>query len=54
LDSTKVKFAEVYWTLVQAGRRTEESVPAELRTAYEEIKAAAQQPTTHADETAVI
>jgi hypothetical protein len=37
----KMKFAEAYWALVQAGRRTEESVPEELRTAYEAIKNAA-------------
>ncbi len=48
-----MKFAEVYWTLVQAGRRTEQSIPAELRTAYEAIKAA-QLPTTHAGETTAI
>ncbi len=43
-----MKFAEVYWTLVQAGRRSKDSVPAELRAAYEQIKAVAQAPSTQA------
>ncbi len=49
-----MKFAEVYWTLVQAGRRSEDSVPAELRAAYEQIKAAAQSPAVQAEETVAI
>ncbi len=40
MNITKMKFAEVYWTLVQAGRRTEDSVPEELRAEYEAIKQA--------------
>ncbi|MFD1885924.1 CD1375 family protein [Paenibacillus wenxiniae] len=34
----KMKFAEAYWVLVQAGRRTEDSVPEELRVEYEMLK----------------
>ncbi len=41
MNSIKMKFAEVYWTLVQAGRRMEDSVPEELRAEYEAIKQAA-------------
>ncbi|WPP40443.1 hypothetical protein SK066_17830 [Paenibacillus hunanensis] len=54
MDSTKMKFAEVYWTLVQAGRRSEDSVPVELRAAYEQIKAAAPSLATQSDETMAI
>lgn len=54
LDSTKMKFAEVYWALVQAGRRSEDSVPVELRAAYEQIKAAAPSLATQSDETMAI
>ncbi|WP_322902965.1 CD1375 family protein [Paenibacillus campi] len=44
MNSLNMKFAEAYWVLVQAGRRTEEAVPEELRSEYEAIKNAAAVP----------
>ncbi|GGI97131.1 hypothetical protein [Paenibacillus hunanensis] len=38
MNSVKMKFAEAYWTLVQAGRRSEDSIPEELRTEYDMLK----------------
>ena len=36
----KQKFAEAYFALIQAGRRTEESVPEELHEEYGKLKEA--------------
>lgn len=36
----KRAFAKIYYDLVQAGRRTEDSVPPELKTEYEALKEA--------------
>lgn len=40
MEYDKTKFARAYWVLVQAGRRSEESIPDELKEEYNKIKEA--------------